>query len=216
MPGRRDLLVSMSSGTGILLAGCLDGSGDSAGDSTETSIPATDTESGGPNDATSSTTSDDENGLQLSTTAFEDGGTIPKKYTFDGADVSPPLSISGVPDAAESLALVVDDPDAPNPPFTHWVLWNLPADTTAIPEGIRPSRTVSELDGAKQGTNSFDELGYRGPRPPKGDGSHTYRFTLYAVETPLDVQAGARRDQITGALQNNTVATARITGEYDR
>ncbi|MFD1588604.1 YbhB/YbcL family Raf kinase inhibitor-like protein [Halorientalis brevis] len=211
MPGRRDFLVSVSSGTGLLLAGCLDGT-DSSEDSTETSPDATNTQT----DDTVSTTRSNASGLQLSSTAFEDGGNIPQKYTFDGADVSPPLSISGVPADADSLVLVVDDPDAPNPPFTHWLLWDIPADTTAIPAGIEQSRTAPELDGAKQGTNSFDVLGYRGPRPPKGDGSHTYRFTLTAVERPLNVQAGASRDQIADALQGNSVATARITGEYER
>lgn len=200
MPGRRDLLQSLCCGTGFVLAGCLDESGDGNGE----------------RDVASLTTKDTESTLQMSSSAFGDGGTIPAKYTFDGADVSPPLSISGVPDTAESLVLVVDDPDAPNPPFTHWLLWNVPTDASAIPEGITQSRTVAELNGAKQGTNSFGELGYRGPRPPKGDGPYTYRFTLSAVETPLNVQAGARRGQVTQGLRDNLVATARITGEYER
>jgi len=214
MPGRRDFLVSVSSGTGLLLAGCLDGT-DGSEERTETSPDATNTQTDGTDDALS-TTQSKASGLQLSSTAFEDGSSIPQKYTFDGADVSPPLSISGVPDDADSLVLVVDDPDAPNPPFTHWLLWAIPADATTIPAGIEQSRTVPELDGAKQGTNSFDVLGYRGPRPPKDDGSHTYRFTLTAVDSPLNVQAGAGRDQVADALQSNSVATARITGEYDR
>lgn len=190
---RRDLLEGLSVSVGLSLAGCTD-------------------DSGGP----PVTTVDDDTDLAVSSPAFVDGATIPTRYTFEGDDISPPLSIGGVPDGVASLVLVVDDPDAPNPPFTHWLVWQLPADTREIPTGISQSRRVESLGGAHQGTNDFGELGYRGPRPPEDDGAHTYRFTVYAVEESLDVQAGARRGRVDEGLRDNVVANARFTGEFER
>ena len=211
MPGRRELLRTACCGVGVLVAGCLDGSGEGDAETT-TASTATDVPTTG---ATATTPGDDE-GFALSSPAFEDGGTVPKEYTFDGRDVSPPLSIAGVPESAASLALVVDDPDAPNPPFTHWLLWNVPPSTTTIPADVPQSESVDALDGATQGTNSFGELGYRGPRPPAGDGPHTYRFTLHAVESPLQIQAGAEREAVDAALEDTVLATARLSAEYQR
>ncbi|MFB6178904.1 MAG: YbhB/YbcL family Raf kinase inhibitor-like protein [Halorientalis sp.] len=176
MPRRRAFVQGLCGGVGVSVAGCLGGS-DAANEPTVTTIDA-------------------KGSLQITSPAFDEGETIPAKYTSDGQDRSPPLTISGVPDDAASLALIVDDPDAPNPPFTHWLLWGVPTETTTVPAGISQSRTVSILGGAKQGTNSFDELGYRGPKPPKGAGPHTYRFTLYAVRNSLTLQPGADRTQV--------------------
>jgi Raf kinase inhibitor-like YbhB/YbcL family protein len=154
--------------------------------------------------------------LTITSPAFEDGATIPVEHTRDGEDVSPPLRISGVPDGIDSLALVADDPDAPDGPFVHWLLWDLSQSTTEIPEGIRQVRRVESLGGAKQGTNDFGELGYLGPAPPEGDGPHTYRFTLYAVESELNAQAGTGRTTLDRQLEGKVLTSARLTGEYER
>lgn len=199
MHSRREFLGGMATVVAGTLVGCssvTDG-GSGASESAVTTL--------------STTTS-----LTISTAAFADGETIPQRFTADGADVSPPLSIDGVPDEADSLALVVDDPDAPGGTFVHWLLWNVPADTETIPENQPQARQIEALGGAKQGTNGFGELGYRGPRPPADDGPHTYRFTLYAIETPVNVQAGARKGRLDEAMADNTLASARLTGEYAR
>ena len=183
-----------------VLAGCV--SGGSGSDASTASAP---------------TTVSPTAGFTLESPAFEDGATIPTRYTADGEDLSPPLTVAGVPEAAGSLALVVDDPDAPGSgSFEHWLLWNVPPETDRLPEGINQSRRVPDLGDARQGTNGFGELGYRGPRPPKADGPHTYRFTLFAVTAPLNVQAGARYPTLDRALVDSVVATARLTGSYDR
>lgn len=184
-----------------LVAGCSGSGGEPSDDTAANPVP---------------TTVSPTEGFRLESSAFADGETIPTEFTADGADVSPPLSITGVPDGASTLALVVDDPDAPGSGFTHWLLWNVPADTSRLPKGINQSRRVPDLDDARQGTNGFGELGYRGPRPPRDDGPHTYRFTLYAVRDSLNVQAGARYPTLDRALSDSVVASARLTGEYDR
>lgn len=152
--------------------------------------------------------------LAFSTSAFEDGGSIPPEYTGAGADRSPPLTVESVPGSAETLAFVVDDPDASG--FVHWLLWNVPADVAEIPADVPQEETVSALDDARQGTNGFGELGYRGPLPPEGDGPHTYRFTMSAVSTTLDLAAGADRGALESAIAGSVVDTHRITGEFER
>lgn len=145
------------------------------------------------------------NDLQLSTTAFEPGGTIPDKYGKAYENVNPPLSISGVPDDAASLVLVVDDPDAPGGTFTHWLAWNIPPDVDAIPEGWTPPEAVVE------GTNDFGNVGYDGPRPPN---EHTYRFKLYALTTTLDLSSDARNAALTEAMDGHTTARTQLTGTF--
>ncbi|PSQ19221.1 YbhB/YbcL family Raf kinase inhibitor-like protein [Halobacteriales archaeon QS_8_69_26] len=196
----RRLFLSAAVGAVTAATGCLDG-GDSSGDDGDLY--------GGDSSGTTV-----EDGFEFVTGAFEDGGTVPVRHTCDGEDVSPALSFDGLPDAAETLAVVVDDPDAGG--FAHWLLWNVPADAGSIPGGIERADTVSELDGARQGTNGFDEVGYRGPCPPRGDDPHTYRFTAYAVETTLDLDPGAEKGELLDALDGPTLATARLTGEYGR
>lgn len=158
-----------------------------------------------------------ETGMELSSLAFEEGEEIPTEYTCDGANISPPLRISGVPEETAALALVVDDPDVPTPNrrFVHWLLWNLPPDTEQIPQSVPRGPSVSELGGAVQGTNDADEVGYSGPCPPGADGPHTYRFFLYALEEELKVEAGATRDQLDAAIEGKFVAEALLEGTYD-
>jgi Raf kinase inhibitor-like YbhB/YbcL family protein len=159
----------------------------------------------------------DGGGPSLSSPAFDAGTSIPTGHTCDGEGGSPPLRIRGTPDGVASLALVVDDPDAPtDTPFVHWLLWNVPPDTESIPADIPQERTVSELDGAAQGTNGFGELGYRGPCPPAGDDAHTYRFTVLALDTTLDLEPGADRATFRDAAEPHIRGETTITGTYER
>ncbi|MFT4889334.1 MAG: Raf kinase inhibitor-like YbhB/YbcL family protein [Halobacteriales archaeon] len=195
MVGRREVLRAVTVAGLASVAGC---NGDGSGTATTTMI------------------GDTMPGFEITTAAFDDGGTVPIKYTCSGADVSPPLSIEGVPDEAVALALVVDDPDAPGGVFTHWLLWNVPPGTGSIPEGVPTTETVDDLGGARQGTNDFGEIGYRGPCPPKSDGAHTYRFKLFALDAELDVDAGVEASAVNDAIDDHRVATARLTGEFNR
>ncbi|MEF8806905.1 YbhB/YbcL family Raf kinase inhibitor-like protein [Natronomonas sp.] len=156
-------------------------------------------------------------GPSVSSPAFDAGATIPTKYTCDGEDVSPPLRIRGTQDAVESLALVVDDPDAPSETsFVHWLLWNVPPDTEEIPEDIPQEQTVAALDGAAQGTNDFGEIGYRGPCPPADDGPHTYRFTVLALDTMLDLDPGADRETFQSEADPHVRGETTISADYER
>ena len=210
MVSRRDVLRATAVAGLVGVAGC---SGDGAGDGTTTTHETT---------TLAGTTTNGNGGPTMSgsfgfaTASFDDGGTVPDKYTCSGADVSPPLSIDGTPDDAAALAIVVDDPDAPSGVFTHWLLWNLPPDTTAIAEGVPAAKTVDDLGGARQGTNDFGEIGYRGPCPPKSDGAHTYRFKLFALDSTLDVDPGAKAGAINDAIDGHRVAKAQFSGEFDR
>lgn len=146
--------------------------------------------------------------------AFEDGGFIPEEYTADGRDISPPLIIENVPAEAETLAIIVDDPDAPNGTFTHWLIWNIPADINEIPKNIAKNEKVKELNGAVQGKNSINELGYMGPAPPSG--VHTYRFFIYALDDQLDLEAGADKETLLKAMEGHILQKAVLKGEYTR
>lgn len=111
--------------------------------------------------------------IRIVSGAFEANGPIPERYTADGENVSPPLSWSELPQGTQQLALIVDDPDAPrSEPFVHWVIYGIPATAEGLAEGIAPDRMVSGPVKAKQGVNGFGELGYGGPAPPKGHGTH--------------------------------------------
>lgn len=198
----RTALATVGAGT---LAGCalLDGPA--------TSDDPSDAES--PDDGTESPAMSD---LQLRPTAFDEGGSIPETYTCEGEDVSPPLTIEGVGEEAESLALIVDDPDAPGGTFTHWLLWNVSTDVEEITEGVPTTETVEKLDGARQGTNDFGEVGYRGPCPPEGDDPHTYRFRLYALSETIRAGGGARRKETVDAIRDVQLATVEFTATYGR
>ena len=153
---------------------------------------------------------------RFGTPAFADGATIPSEYTCAGADRSPRLNVGGAPGEAQSLAVVVDDPDAPSGVFTHWLLWDVPPEVTTIPEDVPTTETVEDLGGAKQGENDFGEVGYRGPCPPKGSDPHTYRFTLYVLERRPRIGAGASRNPLLGELEALALGTERFTGEFER
>jgi Raf kinase inhibitor-like YbhB/YbcL family protein len=147
--------------------------------------------------------------------AFAEGARISARYTADGADVSPPLSWSGAPEGTVAFALIMDDPDAPRGTWTHWVLYDLPAARTALPEGVATRETPSDLGGAKQGLNDFRKVGYGGPAPPPGP-AHHYRFTLYALDAPLDLPPRARAADVERAMQPHLLGQARLVGTYSR
>jgi Raf kinase inhibitor-like YbhB/YbcL family protein len=155
--------------------------------------------------------------MQLTSSAFEDGNAIPATYTCSGADISPPLTIQDVPDGVASLALVVDDPDAPAGTFVHWLLWNVPADATTLPEAVAAGAMAS-IHGveARQGRNGFGKLGYGGPCPPRGRGAHRYRFQLYALDLMLDLPAGADRPALDRTLNGHILARALLQGTFRR
>jgi Raf kinase inhibitor-like YbhB/YbcL family protein len=151
--------------------------------------------------------------LALKTTTFANGGEIPKRHTCSDADLSPALSWNGVSPAAHSLALIVDDPDAPKGTWTHWLLWNIPAHLTALAEGVL-AREVLE-NGACQGRNDFNRIGYGGPCPPPGK-VHRYFFKLYALDTALNLKAGASRQELERAMKGHVLSHAEWMGMYRR
>lgn len=151
-------------------------------------------------------------GLELRSEAFDDGDVIPLRYTCDGEDVSPALKWSGAPDGVEAFALVMDDPDAPTGTFVHWVAYDIPASTTALPEEI-PDQTVLPPGGI-HGENSWHRLGYGGPCPP--DGRHRYFFKLYALDTSLGLDPGATKRELLDAMDGHVLSEARLLGEYER
>ncbi len=153
--------------------------------------------------------------MQITSTAFEDGGRIPEKYTADGADVSPPLSFAGVPDEAAELVLICHDPDAPRAGgWTHWVVYGMSPDIGGLPEALPPDPVVSAY-GLTQGDNSWGKTGYGGPDPPEGK-PHRYQFKLYAVRPSLSLQPGAARDEVEAAMADTVVAEAMLEGLYGR
>jgi len=144
--------------------------------------------------------------MKVTSSAFQQGGNIPSKFTCDGADTSPPLQITGVPSEAKSLVLISDDPDAPSGLFTHWVVWNIPPHTSSIAEGSVPN--------AVQGTNDFGKSGYGGPCPPSG--THRYYFKLFALDHELDLRSGAKRNQLDAAMKGHVIAQGELMGRYSR
>lgn len=150
--------------------------------------------------------------LKLTSTAFEDGGMIPSRYTCDGGDISPPLAWSGVPDGAKSLALVADDPDAPRGTWVHWVIYQIPTSERGLAEN-RPARETLE-EGARQGTNDFRKTGYGGPCPPSG--THRYFFKLYALDAEPNLPSGVSKDQLLKAIEGHILAEGQLMGRYER
>lgn len=151
--------------------------------------------------------------MTLTSSAFEANGEIPAKYTCEGADVSPPLSWSGVPDGAKSLVLIVDDPDAPDPrapklTWVHWVLYDLPPSATGLPEGGALPK------GTREGRNDWKKTGYGGPCPPVG--RHRYFHKLYALDTTLgDLDAPTKAD-VEKAMKGHVLAEAVLIGTYEK
>lgn len=151
--------------------------------------------------------------LQVSSSAFQYGGTIPVKYTCDGPDLSPPLQWSAPPKGTQSLALICDDPDAPIGTWVHWVLYGLPPETTSLPEAVPKHKIV--LGGARQGINDFRQIGYGGPCPPPG-APHRYFFKVYALDIPLDLEPGLTKQKLLDAMKGHILAEGELMGKYKR
>jgi len=151
--------------------------------------------------------------LKLTSSAFEDGGAIPQKYTGEGDDVSPPLSWTNTPEGTHSIAVICHDPDAPlvssngTYGFVHWVLYNLPPNTTSLSEGTTKGT---------QGKNNFGKIGYGGPMPPEGHGTHRYYFWVLALDTDLDLDTGMSLWQLLEDCEPHIIGMNRLVGTYQR
>jgi hypothetical protein len=150
--------------------------------------------------------------IRLTSKSFADGDMIPIRFTCNGEDVSPPLEWSGVPPNARSLALVMDDPDAPMGTWVHWVLYNIPPGTSSLAEGIPTGETT--LVGT-QGKNDSRRSGYSGPCPPRGM-AHRYYFKLYALDSDLKLPPGLRKSDLEKAIQGHILAQGQLIGRYAR
>jgi len=151
--------------------------------------------------------------FSISSSSFSQGGEIPRKFTCDGADVSPELSWTGAPEGTQSFALLADDPDAPVGIWTHWVLYDLPAQATGLPEGV--SKVDEVPSGGRQGRNDFRKIGYGGPCPPPGK-PHRYFFKLYALDRMLNLKPGSSKQEVEQAMQNHILSRAELMGKYQR
>ena len=151
--------------------------------------------------------------LSVSSTAFQEGEAIPAKNSCDGQDISPELTWREVPEGTQSFALITDDPDAPIGTFTHWVTFNIPADSLGLPEAVPNEPQLTS--GALQGKNDFGNIGYGGPCPPPG-ALHHYHFTLYALDQTLDLPAGATKTQVLKAMQGHILAQVELIGTFKR
>jgi len=148
----------------------------------------------------------------IESSAFQEGGMIPLKYTCDGINVSPPLKWSDPPEGTKSLALISDDPDAPMGIWVHWVVYNIPPALKEFPENIPSSKVVDS--GAIQGTTDFGRIGYGGPCPPSG--THRYFFKLYALDDKLNLDPGATKQQVVDAMKGHVIAGGQLMGRYKR
>jgi len=149
----------------------------------------------------------------ISSKDFQNGSEIPKKFTCDGQDVSPDLSWTDPPEGTKTLALIADDPDAPAGTWTHWVLFDVPANTKNLPEGM--SKDEQLPNGGRQGRNDFRKIGYNGPCPPPGK-PHRYFFKLYAVDSMVNLKPGAAKQELERALEGHAVGKAELMGRYKR
>jgi Raf kinase inhibitor-like YbhB/YbcL family protein len=149
--------------------------------------------------------------FRITSPAFADGSAVPTRHTCDGENRSPLLTWSGAPEAARSFVLLMDDPDAPNGTFTHWVLYDIASETTELGENV-PEGTLGIA-----GRNSFGRAGYGGPCPPASDPPHRYRFTLHALDIPsLALSRDAEREQVEAQMNGHVLSTAQLVGTYQR
>jgi Raf kinase inhibitor-like YbhB/YbcL family protein len=157
-------------------------------------------------------TTDSTSGLVLASGAFKKGEAIPKQYGCKGADISPPLEWSNIPNNTKTLALIVDDPDAPMGTWVHWVIFNIPSTATGLPENVPPEESLP--DGALQGKNDFRNYGYGGPCPPGG--THRYFFKLYALDATLQLKGGCTKAELLKAMRGHVIGEAQLMGRYSR
>jgi Raf kinase inhibitor-like YbhB/YbcL family protein len=173
--------------------------------------PAADAEEASVRD--SSVVASEEAEMRIMTPAFKEGEVIPKIFTCDGEDVSPPLSWESAPEGTRSFVLISDDPDAPMGTWVHWVLYNIPPDTTALPQGMPKDAALK--DGSRQGVTDFGRPGYGGPCPPKGK-PHRYYFKLYALDAVLELEGKPGKKDVEKAMKGHIIAEAQIMGTYQR
>lgn len=151
--------------------------------------------------------------ITVGSSAFKEGEFIPKKYTGEGADVSPPLTLSGIPEGAKSIAIICNDPDAPVGNWVHWVIFNIKPDTKSLAENL--PKTVTVLETANQGTNDFRKIGYNGPMPPPGK-PHRYFFKVYALDTILKLPESTKKADLEKAMKGHILAEGQLMGKYKR
>ncbi len=145
--------------------------------------------------------------MQITSPAFTHNDSVPSKYTCDADDINPPLQISGIPEGTQSLALIVDDPDAPRGDWVHWLVWNIDPSTSEIPENSVPANAI-------QGLTDFQRNDWGGPCPPSG--THRYFFKLYALDSTLDIPASSQKADLESAMQNHILSQAELVGLYQR
>jgi Raf kinase inhibitor-like YbhB/YbcL family protein len=151
--------------------------------------------------------------FNVTSPAFKNGDSIPIKYTGKGIDVSIPLNLNNVSSLGKSIAIIMDDPDAPTPtPFVHWLIWNIPTTITMIPEGIPNDKEVAILNGAIQGKNDFGEIGYMGPNPPSG--THAYKIKVYVLDRLLDLKAGSSKASLENAMKGHIIQSTLLEGKF--
>lgn len=151
--------------------------------------------------------------VTVTSSAFKEGEFIPKKYTGEGPDVSPPLVFTGIPAGAKSIALICDDPDAPVGNWVHWVIFNIKPDIKSLAENL--PKTAKVLETANQGSNDFRKIGYNGPMPPPGK-PHRYFFKVYALDTMLTLPDGAKKADLEKAMKGHILAEGQLMGKYKR
>jgi Raf kinase inhibitor-like YbhB/YbcL family protein len=155
--------------------------------------------------------------FDVTSAAFGHGQRMPIECTEDGSNRSPDLEWPPGPEGCGSFALICDDPNAPtNEPFTHWVIFDIPGSATGLPDGVSWDARPPEVKGAAQGTNSFGHLGYDGPAPPPGHGTHHYHFKVYALDGILDLQAGCTKADVLRALKGRVLSKGELVGTYSR
>jgi Raf kinase inhibitor-like YbhB/YbcL family protein len=153
--------------------------------------------------------------IDVASSAFADNNPIPAKYSADGDNVSFPVAWSNRPDGTKSWTVMIEDPDAPFPkPFVHWLIFNIPSQLRSLPEAVPNDSVVMSLQGVAQGKNSKLEIGYTGPKPPKGDGDHHYHVEVYALDTFLSLGPGAGRGDLEAAMKGHVLAKGEIVGTY--
>jgi len=200
-------VAALCLGTLVSLAGCLSDAGEpgSGGSSAKSAAKAK-----GEKKMT----------LEITSTAFKQGHPIPKKYTGEGSDVSPPLAWFGLPQGTKELALICDDPDAPtDEPWVHWVIYKIPADVKGLPEGMPRKPRLKDPPDALQGKNSWpagEAIGYRGPMPPPRHGVHHYYFKLYALEAQVSAEPGLDKKALMEAIRSHILAEGELMGTYER
>jgi len=150
--------------------------------------------------------------MLLMSSAFKNGENLPKKYTCDGQDVNPSLQWENAPAGTKSFALIVDDPDAPNGVWVHWIVFNISPSISKLDENV----SIDKLSGVKQGSNSSNKISFQGACPPKGHGVHHYNFTLYALNTIVNLQEGCSKSDLLNAIEDHVLEKVQIMATYER